>query len=66
MAPGDGLRALIIEEDPQSRHKSGPQPIYLQTIHSQAKDRIKAAILNSGYPFPFDRIIVNLAPASPE
>jgi predicted ATPase with chaperone activity len=30
----------------------------------ESKDRVKAAIQNSGYPFPFERITVNLAPAS--
>ncbi|MBW1714505.1 MAG: YifB family Mg chelatase-like AAA ATPase [Deltaproteobacteria bacterium] len=29
----------------------------------ESKDRVKAAIKNSGYPFPSDRITVNLAPA---
>jgi magnesium chelatase family protein len=29
----------------------------------EAKDRVKAAIKNAGYPFPTDRITVNLAPA---
>ncbi|MDR3555662.1 MAG: YifB family Mg chelatase-like AAA ATPase [Syntrophobacteraceae bacterium] len=30
----------------------------------ESKDRVKAAIQNSGYPFPFERITVNLAPAA--
>jgi magnesium chelatase family protein len=30
----------------------------------EAKDRIRAAIRNSGYEFPLDRVLVNLAPAS--
>lgn len=30
----------------------------------EAKDRVKAAIQNSGYPFPMERITVNLAPAN--
>ncbi len=29
----------------------------------ESKERVKAAIKNSGYPFPSDRITVNLAPA---
>ncbi|MDR0527755.1 MAG: YifB family Mg chelatase-like AAA ATPase [Spirochaetaceae bacterium] len=29
----------------------------------EAKDRVKAAFLNSGYNFPSDRILINLAPA---
>ena len=29
-----------------------------------SKDRVKAATQNSGYPFPLERITVNLAPAS--
>ena len=33
-------------------------------IVKESKDRVKAAIQNSGYPFPFERITVNLAPAS--
>ena len=33
-------------------------------IVKESKDRVKAAIKNSGYPFPFERITVNLAPAS--
>ena len=33
-------------------------------IVKESKDRVKAAILNSGYPFPFERVTVNLAPAA--
>jgi magnesium chelatase family protein len=33
-------------------------------IVKESKDRVKAAIQNSGYPFPFERITVNLAPAA--
>ncbi len=33
-------------------------------IVKESKDRVKAAIQNSGYPFPFDKITVNLAPAA--
>ncbi len=33
-------------------------------IVKESKERVKAAIQNSGYPFPFERITVNLAPAS--
>ena len=29
----------------------------------EARDRVRSAICNAGYPFPFDRITVNLAPA---
>ena len=32
-------------------------------IVKESKERVKAAIQNSGYPFPFERITVNLAPA---
>ncbi len=32
-------------------------------IVRESKDRVKAALQNSGYPFPSDRITVNLAPA---
>ena len=33
-------------------------------IVKESKDRVKAALQNSGYPFPVDRITVNLAPAN--
>ena len=33
-------------------------------IVKESKDRVKAAIQNSGHPFPFERITVNLAPAA--
>ncbi|MHC1726044.1 MAG: YifB family Mg chelatase-like AAA ATPase [Syntrophobacteraceae bacterium] len=33
-------------------------------IVKESKERVKAAIQNSGYPFPFERITVNLAPAA--
>jgi magnesium chelatase family protein len=29
----------------------------------ESKDRVKTAIKNSGYAFPMDRVVVNLAPA---
>ena len=32
-------------------------------IVEESKDRVKRAIQNSGYPFPMERITVNLAPA---
>ncbi len=32
--------------------------------YEESKDRVKAAIQNSVYPFPFERITVNLAPAA--
>ncbi len=35
-----------------------------ETAVKESKDRVKAALVNSGYPFPDDRITVNLAPAS--
>jgi magnesium chelatase family protein len=34
-----------------------------ETSVKESKDRVKAAINNAGYPFPPDRITVNLAPA---
>ena len=34
------------------------------SIVRESKDRVKAALQNSGYPFPMDRITVNLAPAN--
>src|SRR5690554_2413122 len=33
------------------------------TAVKEAKERVKAAIKNSGYPFPLHKIVVNLAPA---
>ena len=43
-------------------------PVFFFTLvslsYEESKDRIKAAIQNSGYPFPFERITVNLAPAA--
>lgn len=33
------------------------------SVVRESRDRIKAAIQNSGYPFPMDRVTVNLAPA---
>jgi len=35
-----------------------------ETAVRESKERVKAAIQNSGYPFPDDRITVNLAPAA--
>ncbi len=35
-----------------------------ETAVKESKDRVKAAIKNSGYKFPNDRITVNLAPAN--
>ena len=35
-----------------------------ETAVKESKERVKAAISNSGYRFPDDRITVNLAPAS--
>ncbi len=34
------------------------------SVVRESKDRVKAALNNSGYPFPMERITVNLAPAS--
>ena len=34
-----------------------------ETAVKESKERVKAAIKNSGYSFPDDRITVNLAPA---
>ncbi len=33
-------------------------------IVTESNDRVKAAIQNSGYPFPFERVAVNLAPVA--
>ena len=35
-----------------------------ETSVKESKERVKSAIRNSGYPFPADRITVNLAPAN--
>jgi magnesium chelatase family protein len=35
-----------------------------ETSVKESKERVKSAINNSGYPFPADRITVNLAPAN--
>ncbi len=35
-----------------------------ETAVKESKERVKSAIGNSGYPFPSDRITVNLAPAN--
>jgi magnesium chelatase family protein len=35
-----------------------------ETTVKESKERVKSAISNSGYPFPADRITVNLAPAN--
>ena len=35
-----------------------------ETAVKESKERVKSAIRNSGYPFPADRITVNLAPAN--
>ncbi len=35
-----------------------------ETTVKESKERVKSAIGNSGYPFPADRITVNLAPAN--
>ncbi len=35
-----------------------------ETSVKESKERVKSAISNSGYDFPFDRITVNLAPAN--
>lgn len=29
----------------------------------EARDRVRAALVNSGYPFPAGRVLINLAPA---
>lgn len=34
-----------------------------ETAVKESRERVKSAIVNSGYPFPEDRITVNLAPA---
>jgi magnesium chelatase family protein len=36
----------------------------LDNIVKETKGRVKAAIQKSGYPFPFERITVNLPPAA--
>lgn len=34
-----------------------------ETVVKESKDRVRAAIKNSGYSFPMQRVVVNLAPA---
>ena len=34
-----------------------------ETSVKEARERVRAAIVNSGYTFPLGRIIINLAPA---
>ncbi|MCP4020928.1 MAG: YifB family Mg chelatase-like AAA ATPase [Desulfobacteraceae bacterium] len=34
-----------------------------ETAVKESKERVKSAIINSGYSFPMDRVIINLAPA---
>ena len=47
---GRGLPATVIVGLPDSAVK-------------ESKERVRAAIVNSGYPFPAKKIVVNLAPA---
>ncbi len=61
-----GIDALLVEvEADLSSGLPGFSTVGLpDNIVKESKDRVKAAIQNSGYPFPFERITVNLAPAA--
>jgi magnesium chelatase family protein len=61
-----GLEGEIIEceVDVSRRGLNGLAMVGLpDTAVKEAKDRVEAAIKNSGFPFPNGRIVVNLAPA---
>ncbi|MBW1616263.1 MAG: YifB family Mg chelatase-like AAA ATPase [Deltaproteobacteria bacterium] len=60
-----GIQAHIIEVETDI---SNGLPIYTlvglpETAVKESRERVKAAVCNSGYAFPDDRITVNLAPA---
>jgi magnesium chelatase family protein len=61
-----GIDAILVEvEVDLSSGFPGFSTVGLpDNIVKESKDRVKAAIQNSGYPFPFERITVNLAPAA--
>ncbi|RLA06304.1 MAG: hypothetical protein DRQ51_09810 [Gammaproteobacteria bacterium] len=49
-------------------HITGGMPYFSvvgmpETAVKESKDRVRSAIINSGFEFPFTRIIINLAPA---
>ncbi len=57
-----GIDAILVEVD------LSPGLPYFATVGlpdnivRESKDRVKTALQNSGYPFPTERITVNLAP----
>lgn len=60
-----GIDAHIIEVETDISYGL---PVYTtvglpETVVKESKERVKAAIVNSGYGFPDDRITINLAPA---
>jgi magnesium chelatase family protein len=60
-----GIDAYVVEVEVDIRHGLPAfQTVGLpETAVRESKERVKAAITNSGYRFPDDRITVNLAPA---
>ena len=61
-----GIDALLVEvEVDLASGLPGFSTVGLpDNIVKESKDRVKAAIQNTGYPFPFEKITVNLAPAA--
>jgi len=60
-----GIDAHIIEVETDISYGL---PVYTtvglpETVVKESRERVKAAIVNSGYSFPDDRITINLAPA---
>lgn len=60
-----GIQGFIVEVEADiSNGLPGFQIVGMPEISvKESKDRVKTAIKNSGYPFPLQRIVVNLAPA---
>jgi len=56
-----GIDAILVEVDLSSGLPGFSTVGLPDNIVKESKDRVKAAIQNSGYPFPFERITVNLA-----
>lgn len=60
-----GIRAFLVEVevDVASGLPSFTVVGLPDNIVRESKERVKSALLNCGYPFPMDRVTVNLAPA---
>lgn len=60
-----GIDAILVEVEVDLAHglPSFSTVGLPDNIVRESKDRVKTALLNSGYPFPAQRITVNLAPA---